>query len=109
MTESRSAGEAGDEADRVRDVLRRVVDPEIGLNIVDLGLVYAIERHGGGFRIVLTMTSPACPMGDLIIDEARSELAAARPDDAPPVIDLVWDPPWVPAMMSPQARLRLGG
>lgn len=95
--------------DAIRDVLRRVVDPEIGINIVDLGLVYAIEFGPSGLRVALTMTSPACPLGDLIVDEVRRELAAARPADPPAEVVLVWDPPWDPAMMAPRARSSLGG
>lgn len=111
MAETRSDPKAP-EIETIRAALRRVVDPEVGVNIVDLGLVYAIEIRPTGVYVALTMTSPACPLGDLIVDEVRAELgalAAARPDEAPPEIELVWNPPWDPAMMSPAARVRLGG
>ena len=63
------------EQDLVRDILRRVVDPEVGINIVDMGLVYRIESLPEHVLIEMTMTSPACPMGDMIEDDARQELS----------------------------------
>lgn len=91
----------------VRAALRHVIDPEVGMNIVDLGLVYRIDT-GAGIVVEMTMTSPACPMGDLIIDEARYELAEAFPDAPPADIRLVWEPPWEPSMMSRRAKLNFG-
>jgi len=94
-------------ADSVRDILRRVVDPELGVNIVDLGLVYRIDIAGEQLLIEMTMTSPACPMGDMILDDLRSELDRAFPDCSPD-IKLVWEPPWDPAMMSPRSKAHFG-
>ena len=91
----------------VRTALARVIDPEIGTNIVDLGLVYRIDCSPGRIHIELTMTSPACPMGDLIVDDALTELAFALPGQSAD-IQLVWEPPWTPAMMSAACRERLG-
>jgi metal-sulfur cluster biosynthetic enzyme len=56
----------------------------------------------------MTMTSPACPMGEMIIDDAYAELERILPDECQPEIRIVWDPPWNPSMMSEQCRLRLG-
>lgn len=94
--------------DAVRTILRRVVDPEIGINIIDLGLIYDIHSDSEGVRIAMTMTSPACPMSDLVIAEAQAALAESLPDAPPANIELVWNPPWEPAMMSDKARNTLG-
>ena len=92
----------------IRDALRKVVDPEVGANIVDLGLVYRIELTGRQLLVEMTMTSPACPMGDLIVDDAHAELDRVLPADVSVSIQVVWEPPWNPSMMSEQCRLRLG-
>jgi len=94
--------------DAVRTILRRVVDQEIGINIVDLGLIYDIRSDAEGVRIAMTMTSPACPMSDLVIADAQAALAESLPDTPPANIELVWNPPWEPAMMSDKARNTLG-
>lgn len=95
-------------ADAVRERLRRVIDPEVGVNIVDLGLIYRIDVNPEGVLIELTMTSPACPMGDMIIDDAHTELAAVLPDGSVVEILLVWEPPWNPSMMNETSRMNLG-
>ena len=96
------------DTEQIRDALRRVADPEVGANIVDLGLVYRIEFTGADLLIEMTMTSPACPMGEMIIDDAYAELDRILPDECQPEIRIVWEPPWNPQMMSEQCRLRLG-
>ena len=93
---------------QVRDILRQVIDPEVGMNIVALGLVYRIEITPGSLVIEMTMTSPACPMGDLIVDDAHAELDRVLPADVSVNLQVVWEPPWNPSMMSEQCRLRLG-
>ncbi|HEY3327785.1 MAG TPA: metal-sulfur cluster assembly factor [Novimethylophilus sp.] len=92
----------------VRDALLRVVDPEIGENIVDLGLVYGLEVEGETARVNLTMTTPACPMGSMVMDEARTELIRALPGNMQVDVQLVWEPPWEPSMISAAAKHRLG-
>ena len=92
----------------IRDALRKVVDPEIGANIVDLGLVYRIEIDDRHVLVEMTMTSPACPMGEMIVDDAYAELNRILPGSCEPEIRIVWEPPWSPSMMSEQCRLRLG-
>lgn len=94
--------------DQVRTSLRKVVDPEVGVNIVDLGLIYEVQVSPEALRIALTMTSPACPLGDLIIEDAEAALAADWPEAPPANIELVWNPPWEPSMMSDKARGNLG-
>mgnify|MGYP003433305659 CR=1 FL=1 len=92
----------------VRAALRGVVDPEVGLNVVDLGLVYGIEIAPGRVRVAMTMTTPACPMGGMISQDAREAILDIVPEGAEVVVDLVWDPPWSPERMSEHARGRFG-
>ena len=96
------------DAEAVRDLLRQVVDPEVGVNIVDLGLVYRIDATPQRLLIEMTMTSPACPMGEMIMDDAYAALAAGLPEGCAPEIVLVWEPPWAPSMMSERSRENLG-
>ena len=99
---------AAPDTEQIRAALRKVVDPEVGANIVDLGLIYRIEVDGSKLRIEMTMTSPACPMGEMIVEDAYAELDRVLPADCQPEIRLVWEPPWSPAMMSEKCRLSLG-
>jgi metal-sulfur cluster biosynthetic enzyme len=92
----------------VLEALRSVDDPEAGLYIVDLGLVYAVVVLPGAVHVDLTMTTAACPMTDLIVDQARDAVAAIVPPQAPVEIRLVWDPPWTPDRMSGIAREHFG-
>jgi metal-sulfur cluster biosynthetic enzyme len=92
----------------IRDALRLVDDPEVGMNIVDLGLVYRVDVNGDKVVIEMTMTSPACPMSGMILDEVEAVLDKILPSTAFLEILLVWTPPWDPSMMSPAAKARLG-
>ena len=92
----------------VREALRSVEDPEVGMNIVDLGLVYRIDIAPRLVRVEMTMTSAACPMGDLISDTARRAVSAALPEEVAVDVVLVWEPPWTPDMMSEAARQTFG-
>jgi metal-sulfur cluster biosynthetic enzyme len=94
--------------DAVRDALRQVDDPEAGMNIVDLGLVYGVEVTPDAVRVDMTMTTAACPLADTIIDEARKFIAAIVPSGTNIDIRLVWDPPWTPDRMSGLAKERFG-
>lgn len=99
---------AAEREDAVRDALAAVLDPELGINIVDLGLVYGIEATAERIAVTMTMTTPACPLGELLAEEAAR---AIRSRVGPgPTIDvcLVWDPPWSPARMTAEARRQLG-
>jgi metal-sulfur cluster biosynthetic enzyme len=94
--------------ERVREALRLVDDPEVGMNIVDLGLIYRIDIAAERVHVELTMTTPACPMGDLITENARRAVSAALPEGVAVDIALVWDPPWTPELMSDSARQTFG-
>ena len=91
-------------AESLRETLRSVIDPEAGMNIVDLGLVYDLAVGLQGVRVVMTTTSPACPVGDMIADEVASTLRAALPAGTPVDVTLTWSPAWDSSMMSDVAR-----
>jgi metal-sulfur cluster biosynthetic enzyme len=88
--------------------LRAVVDPELGIDVVSLGLVYAAERDGERARVVMTMTSPACPLGEVLVEDARAAVEAMVPGVRHVTVELVFEPPWTPERMSPEAREQLG-
>jgi metal-sulfur cluster biosynthetic enzyme len=92
----------------IREALRQVIDPEIGVNIVDLGLVYRIAVDGARVRIAMTMTSPSCPLADYLKDLATSAIRDRVPDVTDVDIALEWEPPWDSDMMSDEARRQLG-
>ena len=94
--------------DTIREILKKVIDPEIGVNIVDLGLVYQVQIRPDEVYIKLTMTSPACPLHGVITRNMDKELRKSLPDLAEMTIELVWDPPWNPEMMSEAAKKQLG-
>lgn len=95
------------EAD-VREALREVLDPELGVNVVDLGLVYGIEIAGDTARITMTMTTPACPLRDYLQDLVESEVLLRVPGAKRVVVEIVTEPPWSEDLMSDAARAKLG-
>jgi metal-sulfur cluster biosynthetic enzyme len=94
--------------DDILAALKAVIDPELGINIVDLGLVYRAERFGGVIAVRMTMTTPSCPLGEMLLDEVRAVLQKQFPQAADISVELVWDPPWSAELMSPAARAQLG-
>ena len=92
----------------VREALRSVDDPEAGMNIVELGLVYAIEVSADAVLIDMTMTTAACPMAEMIVDQAHDAVAAIVSAGTTVEVNLVWDPPWTPDKMSGIAREHFG-
>jgi metal-sulfur cluster biosynthetic enzyme len=93
--------------DEIREALRDVVDPELGVNIVDLGLVRRIDVAGRTVRITMTMTSPACPLRDYLQDLVESNVLSRSPDAESVIVEIVDDPPWSPDLMSDAARRQL--
>ncbi len=94
--------------DRVREALKQVVDPELGINIVDLGLVYDVDiAEGGQVHIEYTLTTMGCPIGPLIEQQMQSFLAAV-PGVAEVTAEMVLRPAWSPEMMSEEAKAALG-
>jgi metal-sulfur cluster biosynthetic enzyme len=92
----------------VKQALRSVEDPEAGMSVLDLGLVYGIEIESGHVRVAMTMTSPACPASEYIVDEAAAAIRAVAPEGTDVDVRLVWEPPWTPELMSPEAQRRFG-
>ena len=95
-------------ADKVREALRDVLDPEVGINVVDLGLVYDVRVQDGNVSVTMTMTTPACPLGETLRAQAEAAIRQTVPGVKSVMVDLVWDPPWRPSMMSDAAKERLG-
>ena len=90
------------------DQLRTVIDPEPGVNIIDLGLVYEIAVEQGGLvAIEMTLTTPGCPLGGFLDDQIRACLTAL-PQVGGVRVELVWEPAWQPAAMSDAAKELLG-
>ena len=93
--------------EQVREILRDVTDPELGVGVVDLGLVYDISVGADRVTILMTVTTPACPMRAYLGREVET-LRARLPGVRTVQVDLVWEPPWTPSMMSVAAKARLG-
>ncbi|HWP57107.1 MAG TPA: iron-sulfur cluster assembly protein [Candidatus Acidoferrales bacterium] len=93
--------------EEVYEVLQTCYDPEIPVNIVDLGLVYDVEVKDETVNVKMTLTAPGCGMGAIIANEARQKIL-----ELPGVVDanveLVWDPPWHPGLISEEAKHKLG-
>lgn len=94
--------------DKALAALREVVDPEMSLNIVDVGLVYGLEIAPTRAKVTLTMTSAACPVAELIVADVEARLGAVLPPGAQIAVELVWEPPWTPERMSERARAAMG-
>lgn len=94
-------------SDQVREVLRGVFDPELHINIVDLGLVYDVEVKGDVVDVKMTLTSPGCPYGPYLIHQVKDTLLTLKGiRDAN--LAVVWEPPWGPDKMTEEVRLELG-
>lgn len=92
----------------IAEALTSVIDPEVGINIVDLGLVYDIQLDGGTVFVKLTMTTPACPLSSYITSHVETALGSLPGVDAIRT-ELVWTPPWSPRMIRPEVRERRFG
>jgi metal-sulfur cluster biosynthetic enzyme len=93
--------------DQVKLALRRVKDPELNLNILDLGLIYGIAVEGNDVKIDMSLTSPGCPSGPEIMTDAENQLKALEGVGAVSM-NLVWSPPWTPDRIEPRVRAYLG-
>ena len=92
----------------ITEALKQVYDPELGVNVVDLGLVYGTESdYEGHVHVTMTLTSPGCPIGPMVgemVQDAVGPLDGVKQVD----VDVVWTPPWRPDMMTEDAKLELG-
>lgn len=93
--------------DQARLALRRVKDPELNLNIVDLGLVYDIVVDGATVRVDMSLTSPGCPSGPEIMRDAEDQVRTVD-GVSEVVMNLVWSPPWTPERIEPRVRAYMG-
>jgi len=92
----------------IREALKEVYDPEIPFNIVDLGLIYNIDiREGGQVNILMTLTTPWCPVGPFLAEQVR-EVVKLVPGVEEVEVEITFDPPWDPSMMSEEAKEGLG-
>ena len=102
-----TATSGGISQDQVKLALRKVKDPELNLNILDLGLIYEIRVEGNDVHIDMSLTSPGCPSGPEIMKDAEEQLKAL-PGVGAVQMNLVWSPPWTPDRIEPRVRAYLG-
>ena len=93
--------------EEVVDALRAVEDPELGMDIVELGLLYDVEVEGPKVKVTHTLTSMGCPVGPMI-QENIDQIARSMPEVEDVEVELTWDPPWSPEKMSDDAKFILG-
>ena len=93
--------------EEVREALRQVEDPELGMDIVDLGLLYDVEVEDGKVKVIHTLTSMGCPVGPMIQEQIH-QVASTVPGVDEVEVELTWDPPWTPEKMSEDAKFILG-
>ena len=93
---------------RIVEVLKTVLDPEVGINVIDLGLIYGIAVHGGEVRVIMTMTSQACPLNSYFQQAVENTIRRQVPEVTSVEIELMWQPEWQPTMMSQDAKRLMG-
>jgi len=93
--------------EEVLEVLRECYDPEIPINIVDLGLVYEVKIEGEKVYVKMTLTAPGCPVSGLLKEDVTNKLLTLKGIKEADV-DIVWEPPWTPEKMSEDAKRQLG-
>jgi len=93
---------------RIYAALQSVIDPEVGENLIDLGLIYGIQTKNNIAKVTFSMTSYACPMSEMVIENIHDTVSNVLADNTTLELDLVWEPAWEPTMMSEQAKQRLG-
>ncbi len=95
--------------EKVRDALRTVIDPEMGIDVVELGLVYSVEvAADSAVAVRMTMTTPACPLGEFLRESAECAIRDHLPEAPAVEVALVFEPPWTSDRISPAARRQLG-
>jgi metal-sulfur cluster biosynthetic enzyme len=93
--------------DELLAALRQVYDPEVGINVVDLGLIYGVEQRDDCVHVEMTLTTPGCPLHDTIGQAVQRALLRV-PGVARSKVELVWDPPWTPLMITEAGKRELG-
>lgn len=92
---------------QVLSKLKEVLDPEVGINVVDLGLIYGVEVAKGTITIRMTFTTPACPLLGYLVNSVESKVKELK-DVKEVKVQFVWEPRWTPERMSPEAKKQLG-
>lgn len=93
---------------QVYDALRVVYDPELGVNLVDLGLIYDVVIEDGNVQVLMTLTTPGCPLHSSMVQAAEAGVWRGVPGVQSVHVELVWSPPWNPAMISAAGKAELG-
>jgi len=93
--------------EEVLKVLKNVVDPEVGINIVDMGFIYGVDIEGDKVKIRMTLTTPSCPMHSMFVHEVENAVKSTF-DNVEVQVEMVFDPPWTPDKMSNEAKKKLG-
>lgn len=102
-----ATGDGAPSVDQVRLALRKVKDPELNLNVVDLGLIYDVAVDGSNVQIDMTLTSPGCPSGPEIMGDVERTVKA-MPGVGAVALNLVWQPFWTPELIEPRVRAYMG-
>lgn len=93
-------------AENIKSILKNVIDPEVELNIVDLGLIYEIQLEDNIINVTMTLSTPACPIGDVIVQNVQESILNEF-SQSEVNVDLVFDPPWSADMISEEGKLKL--
>ena len=93
--------------DKIREALKSVIDPELGVSIVDLGLIYDVRYEDGVAEVEMTLTSPGCPLAP-VIDKKIKDALKEVPEVKELTVELVWDPPWSKDLMSDELKAEFG-
>lgn len=93
--------------ERIHELLSLVYDPELGVNIIDLGLIYDVQHHQEKIYVKMTLTTPGCPLHDSIVGSVKTILKGRLEVDEVEV-DVVWEPRWTPKMISEDGKVMLG-
>ncbi|MGP8077271.1 MAG: metal-sulfur cluster assembly factor [Thermoplasmata archaeon] len=102
-----TSGPYAEREKQMTEKLKQIYDPEIPMNIVDLGLIYGFEWQGDDVKLKMTLTAPGCPVAGILAEEIKSALEKV-PEVHSATVDLIWDPPWTPERMSEFARRQFG-
>jgi len=94
--------------EQILGALRQVIDPELGINIVDLGLIYSVDIEENRVQVAMTMTTPACPLSGMLTNAAEVAIWQFVPEVESVHIRLVWEPPWNSNLISEQGKVELG-
>ena len=94
--------------DKIRKALEKVIDPELGVSIVDLGLIYDVRFEDGVAEVEMTLTSPGCPLAGVIDRQVKEVVGFEVPEVKKLTVEIVWDPPWSKDLMSEELKAEIG-